>query len=127
MAINLKFNVPQIPQSTNTEIQTKDPDGTSGNNTEVMNIQSAEYVKALIKRLNANTNHRACLVEWIKDLIPIYLILVFFLVLFNGLTKLPFYLSDEVLITILSTTTINVIGLAVIVLKGLFNIHDNQQ
>ena len=120
MATNISFNVPELPELINSEIPEQNPDGKAGDDSDVVNSQSSELTQALIKRLNANTDHRAGLVEWIKILIPVYLIVVLLILLYNGFTDIKFYLSDEIILAILCTTTANIIGLAVIVLKGLF-------
>lgn len=128
MTTKVKYIIPELTQATlsTQNILESDPDGESGSDADVLTFQSNALKAAQIKRFNDDTGHRACLVDWIKALIPMYLILVFFLLLLNGFTTLPFFLSDAVLIAILSTTTVNVIGLAVIVLKGLFNVRINQ-
>ena len=53
-------------------------------------------------------------------LVVYYLIIVFFLVFLSSSGTDSFAISDSVLITILSTMTINVIGLLVIVVRYLF-------
>ena len=53
-------------------------------------------------------------------LVVYYLIIVFFLVFLSSSGTGSFAISDSVLITILSTMTINVIGLLVIVVRYLF-------
>lgn len=68
---------------------------------------------------------RRRLERWATRLIASYLIFVLFLVLLRGFINVLFisftpFISDQVMIVILSTTTINIIGLGVIVLKGHF-------
>ena len=53
------------------------------------------------------------------NLVCIYLVVVFFVV-FLSCCPAEFYMSDGVLITLLGTTTINVIGLFAIVMNYLF-------
>jgi len=48
-----------------------------------------------------------------------------FVVTFNS--TFSFKLSDSVLITLLATTTVNILGLAFIVLQGLFQINDKEE
>ena len=118
----LQFVVPesfQIQEPSGADCD-QNPDGQNGDDSNVVNSQLVAFNKAKIKRFNDDTDHRAGLVDWIKDLIPIYLILVLVLLFMNGFKTLPFCLSDEILLAILCTTTANIIGLAVIVLKGLF-------
>ncbi|WCM42460.1 hypothetical protein MG290_01960 [Flavobacterium sp. CBA20B-1] len=78
--------------------------------------QSIDFLYS--KRYNQNTKLRNKLACWAQDLVSTYLVLVFFLICLNHhLIKL----SDEVLITLLGTTTINVLGLMYIAMKDLFN------
>lgn len=81
-----------------------------------------------LHRITENTSARKRLEKWTNRVIGIYLIVVCLIVIacaFNfqytchGVTY-KFYLPNEILITILSTTTINIIGLAVILMKGHF-------
>ena len=53
--------------------------------------------------------------------VSIWLAIVLLIVITNSLLRLG--ISDEVLVVLLATTTINVLGLANIILKGLFNSH----
>lgn len=98
--------------------------------------------QAMLKqqRFLEDTRARRRLEKWAKRVITIYLIAVGMLVLVNGLCALFLdlpvqetystllgksevrgFISDSVLTVILTTTTINVIGLGVIVLKGHFS------
>lgn len=75
-----------------------------------------------------NTEARRRLERWACWTIIVYLISVFLLVVLNGLSRIIWpkifvqegFISDSVLYVILSTTTINIIGLGLIVLKGHF-------
>lgn len=51
----------------------------------------------------------------------IYMFLVFVILFISGTTTINFYLSDNVLITLLGTTTANVIGILIIVVTYLFS------
>ena len=53
---------------------------------------------------------------WIRGLVPIYLIVTF---IFLGLSQ-KIGLSDAVVITLLTTTTTNIIGLPYLIIKSLF-------
>lgn len=76
-----------------------------------------------------NTRARRRLEKWACIVIAVYLIFVFILILLNGLSMLwrpqifkeHGFISDNVMTIILSTTTINIIGLVVIVLRGHFD------
>lgn len=58
---------------------------------------------------------------WIFGFVCAYMLLVLTVVLFVGIRCLGFALSDGVLVTLLSTTTANVLGLFIIVAKYLFH------
>lgn len=96
-------------------------------------INRCEHLICL-HRITENTSARKRLEKWTNRVIEIYLIIVGLIVVacacnfqftFNGV-KYTFDLPNEVLITILSTTTINIIGLAVILMKGHFP-HDEKK
>jgi hypothetical protein len=70
------------------------------------------------KRFDDNTRHRGTLVYWVMWIVSVWLFLVICVVSLSGL-KL-FTLSESVLITILTTTTVNILGLPLIILRGLF-------
>ncbi|MFR1988149.1 MAG: hypothetical protein ACLS29_08850 [Prevotellamassilia sp.] len=73
-----------------------------------------------------NTRARKRLESWATKLITYYLLSVSFILIANAFAKVYFHLdispiSDKVMIVILSTPTINIIGLGIIVLKGHFD------
>lgn len=75
------------------------------------------------QRMLENTRARRRLERWATKVISYYLISVCLVVLLDGASCIYFtrhFLSDYVLTAILTTTTINVIGLGLIVLKGHF-------
>ena len=75
-----------------------------------------------------NTRARRRLERWACIVIVVYLTSVFLLILLNGLSMVwkpnifdeHGFISDNIMTIILSTTTINIIGLVVIVLRGHF-------
>jgi hypothetical protein len=71
-----------------------------------------------LHRIIENTNARKRLEKWATRIIVIYLFVVLLVVVFNSLKIIE--ISDSVMITILSTTTVNIIGLGLIVLRGHF-------
>lgn len=83
-----------------------------------------------------NTQARRRLERWACWAIVIYLVCVFLLLIFNGLSRVlwpnvftsekPLF-SDSVLYVILSTTTVNILGLGFIVLKGHFPHEDKDK
>jgi hypothetical protein len=70
------------------------------------------------QRYKDDTEHRKVLSTWAGTLVTVWLVSVI-LILTNNYLK--FHLSDSVLIALLGTTTLNVLGLMVIVLNDLFN------
>lgn len=73
-----------------------------------------------LHRIIENTNARKRLERWAKKVIVFYLLAVLGLVILDSVTNPWFIISDAVMITILSTTTVNIIGLGLIVLRGHF-------
>lgn len=69
-------------------------------------------------RYGQDTKHRKWLVCWMMGLVSIWLLVVLLITMFN--TPWCLYIKDNVLITLLATTTLNVLGLANIILNGLF-------
>ncbi len=59
--------------------------------------------------------------ERIFSFVSIYMAFVFLILFITGTTTTNFYLSDNVLITLLGTTTANVIGILIIVVTYLFS------
>lgn len=92
---------------------------------------TVETTKQLLDqhRTIENTQARRRLERWACWAIVIYLVCVFLLLIFNGVSRVlwptiftadkPLF-SDRVLYVILSTTTVNILGLGFIVLKGHF-------
>lgn len=70
------------------------------------------------ERYSSDTKDRKWLAIWTAIIVSIWLLAVLFLLFFNEI--LLFCLSDSVLITLLGTTTLNVLGLSFIVLRGHF-------
>lgn len=70
-------------------------------------------------RLRDDNKHRNSLVFWMKCVVAIWMGLVITLIFLSGF-RISFHISDAVFVALLSTTTVNVLGLAYIILKGLF-------
>lgn len=89
--------------------------------------KSKELIK--LQREVENTRARRRLERWACKIIVLYLVFVFLLILLNGLSQIYFkevfrdhgFISDTVMTVILSTTTVNIIGLGVIILRGHFD------
>ncbi len=87
--------------------------------------KNIEQCKELSKlhRMVENTKARRRLEKWSLRVIAIYLIAVFLVVVTTYIRpydKILLNIPETVMITILSTTTINIIGLGFIVLRGHF-------
>lgn len=85
-----------------------------------------EKVKSLIylHRVIENTKARRRLEKWSLRVIALYLIVVFFIVVCSYINipglKVKLGIPEHVMIAILTTTTVNIIGLGLIVLRGHF-------
>lgn len=95
--------------------------------------QNLEYCKELIHlhRIVENTRARRRLEKWSLRVIAAYLLTVLCIVLCNYATTdfnlfgIRFDIPQAIMITILSTTTVNIIGLGLIVLRGHFLANDS--
>lgn len=74
-------------------------------------------------RFGQDTRHRNWLVIWMMIVVSVWLIAVLLFSTFNYAWCLN--ISDNVLITLLATTTINILGLSKIILGGLFGSKRN--
>ncbi|MCQ2217881.1 MAG: hypothetical protein MJZ33_05280 [Paludibacteraceae bacterium] len=72
------------------------------------------------KRFVQDTKHRSELVVFTKFVVKLWIVSVIIILLLCGCEIINFRLDNSVLCTLLGTTTMNVIGLAYIILKGLF-------
>lgn len=78
-----------------------------------------EGLKAQItERYSQDTNWRKIFSIWVVCVDSLWLAVVLVIVFFQGFNLIS--LSDTILLTLLATTTLNVLGLAYIVLEGLF-------
>jgi hypothetical protein len=78
-----------------------------------------EFKKNKSDRYRKDTIRKNNLARWVMWVVSIYLLLIF-LLMFIIIFMFCKPLSDAVIITLLGTTTINVLGLMYIVLKGYF-------
>lgn len=78
---------------------------------------------AKLERYKDNSKHRKGLIRWTKLTIMGWLMSIIIILLLQGFS---FYnLDTAVLCVLLGTTTLNILGLAYIVLKGMFYIKDD--
>ena len=92
--------------------------------TSIDNADKYSLHKQKVKRFQQDTNHRRILVYWMMGVVSIWLIMALLITMFNKPWCL--YISENVLITLLATTTVNVLGLSKIILHGLFKPHGNR-
>lgn len=86
------------------------------------NINKCQELSKL-HRMVENTRARRRLERWSLQVIKYYLVIVFIVVLLSYIKindGYILYIPDTIMITILSTTTVNIIGLGLIVLRGHF-------
>lgn len=69
-------------------------------------------------RFTQDTRYRRYLANWVMLIVPCWLVSVITIVILCGSSVIS--LGKEVIITLLATTTVNVLGLAYIVLKGIY-------
>lgn len=96
-------------------------------------LEASEKLLHLQRSLE-DTYARRRLEKWASRTISIYLIATFLLLILNGASMVYYpettpngFISDTIMGIVLSTTTINIIGLGVIVLKGHFYNKDKKQ
>jgi hypothetical protein len=87
---------------------------------ELYSKHTREMEEALVKEKLANIKHKNRYVLWIFGLVAIWLLAVFSLVVADGKTNLGFKVHKDVLITIITTTTIPVVGLLGYIVRALF-------
>lgn len=95
------------------------------------NIEKSRLIVGL-HRVVENTHARRRLERWSLRVIAVYLAVVFALVLCTyahiPFLRLPFiYIPNDIMIAILTTTTANIIGLGLIVLRGHFLANENNK
>ena len=71
------------------------------------------------RRYRQDTEERKTFSKWVRRLIGWYFVLVFVLLILYGVGVLRF--PQPVVVTLLGTTTLNVLGLSYIILHGLFD------
>lgn len=81
-----------------------------------LDVKSLEEQES--ERFGQDTGHRRTLIIWMIVIISAWLGLVILAVFLNGPLRLG--ISDTVLVTLLATTTANVLGLPSIILRDLF-------
>lgn len=79
------------------------------------------------KNMESDRELKQKMALWVQEVIVCYLVGIFIIVIFYMFLKICNIqlLSDAVLITILTTTTLNLLGMPLIVLKSLFKENTN--
>lgn len=124
----------KIKTETNTFSETAEALISAGDKTDRQTLEAGKDLLKLQRDVE-NTRARRRLERWACKVIVAYLLLVFILMLLNGasmvwkpdLFKEHGFISDNVMITIISTTTVNIIGLVVIVLRGHFEVQKDKK
>lgn len=86
-----------------------------------------------LHRIVENTKARRRLEKWITRLIVWYLIVVGSILLLSSLSVWladngypNIFISDKIMVVLLSTTTVNIVALGIILAKGLFHEHEKE-
>lgn len=84
----------------------------------VANIDTQNKEEQESERFKQDTHYRKLFSDWVMWIVPVWLLLVMVLLFLSafGLCGLPV----AVMTTLLATTTVNILGLAFIVLRGMF-------
>jgi len=82
------------------------------------NVDNYDLKEQRITRYQQNTRYRSLFAKWVLWIVPIWIGIILIMLLCQGLKWIA--LDDGVIITLLATTTANILGLAYIVLKGMF-------
>lgn len=91
---------------------------TNAGTSDIADSDSLSMEKQEAKRFGEDTKHRANLVYWMIVAVSVWLVGVLLIVVLNEICCIN--ASDNVLLMLLGTTTINVLGLSKIILNGLF-------
>lgn len=83
-----------------------------------MDVDDLSITEQIRERYSQDTRFRKHLARWVMFIVPIWLSLVLIILACSGLGWMQFH--KNVIIALLATTTANVLGLAYIVLKGIF-------
>ena len=70
------------------------------------------------QRYQENTIQRKRLAYWVQIIVTVWLLIV---IIFLSINNNYLHLSDNVLMVLLGTTTLNVLGLPLVVLRGFFS------
>jgi hypothetical protein len=105
------------------DIESSDDETLVSNNSDELDFDGQKN-RLKLKRFSDNTENRKGLAKWTTWVVTVWLFLVLAILFFNSTF---ICLSDSVLIALLGTTTVNVLGLSYIVLKGYFDSISNNE
>lgn len=111
-----KTGIPDIQSIDEFDISNFMVDDFSSANPDAEDLETQER-----KRYAQDTTYRKLLAKWVMWVVSVWLGIVITIVVLTGFRVLTY--TPTVLVTLLATTTINVLGLAFIVLRGLFLGH----
>jgi hypothetical protein len=80
-----------------------------------------EYKRELIGKLTQENYLRKLYTERIFLFTCLWVLIVMTIVFFNGLNCFNFILSDKIIITLITSTTLNIFGFFTLVVRYLFN------
>jgi len=91
-----------------------------GSGVDLDNLNIKEQKSLFNDRYRSNTEHRSWLAQWTACVVSAWLVAVIVIFVFSE----PLKLSDVKISVLLGTTTLNVLGLSFIVLRGYFGNND---
>lgn len=100
---------------------------TKGSFDESLRLEELTTKREYNRLLRQNREEKKKYAKWIFSITSIWSIAIFLIVIGNGLkciTRFDFVLSDKVIITLITSTTINFFGFFFLVVKYLFNTDD---
>jgi hypothetical protein len=117
----IPLNYPEVSKDTNINDDVLNPniiiEDISEQSSEYLRHRDSYYLQS-INSMIQDRRERKKYALWIFAIITIWLYLILIIIIFTGLNI--FKLHDNILITLLSTTTVNVFGLCFIVANYLF-------
>lgn len=90
----------------------------SGDRLPVSDVDDLSIRAQIKRRYDQDTDYRRHLANWVMIIVPAWLLAVIVILILCGCCVMSF--DKDIMIALLATTTVNVLGLAYIVLKGIF-------
>ncbi|MEO5891779.1 MAG: hypothetical protein ABIQ31_16145 [Ferruginibacter sp.] len=92
----------------------------------LLQMQKVKALEVYNSTASQNISERKKYATMIFRLTVGWTIAIFFVIILNGFNLYCFYISDKVLITLITTTTINFLGFFLLVTKYLFNTKETE-